>query len=182
MDTIFETERLIVRWPEPELDAADTFEIYRDPFVTRYLGATPWVAPSVESEVERLTARRDRSWERADGTGVFLAEEKSSGVVIGSFLFVELIDGDRKLTGDYEIGWHLRRDRWGMGYGTEGAKAIASYAFEARPDLDVLHAVAYPENTASTRIMEKIGMKTQGHTKKYYGVELVEYILHRDSV
>ena len=46
---------------------------------------------------------------------------------------------------------------WGRGFGTEAATAIRDEAFE-RVGLDFVFALYYPENAASGRILEKLGM------------------------
>jgi RimJ/RimL family protein N-acetyltransferase len=56
-----------------------------------------------------------------------------------------------------QIGWHVRRDLWGQGLATEAALACRDYAFD-RLRLPALSALIQPENTASRRVAEKIGM------------------------
>jgi RimJ/RimL family protein N-acetyltransferase len=57
-----------------------------------------------------------------------------------------------------EIGWRLASDQWGKGYATEGALAALRYGFE-RLQLDEIVSMTVPENIASRRVMEKIGLK-----------------------
>lgn len=58
---------------------------------------------------------------------------------------------------EIEIGWMLTPSAWGRGYGTEAGIAVRDEAFE-RLGLESIVAVHHPENTASGRIMEKLGM------------------------
>jgi RimJ/RimL family protein N-acetyltransferase len=58
---------------------------------------------------------------------------------------------------EIEIGWMLTPSAWGRGYGTEAGRAIRDEAFD-QLELDSLVAEHHPENTASGRIMEKLGM------------------------
>jgi len=60
-----------------------------------------------------------------------------------------------------EIGWILHRDYWKKGYGAEMGEALLKYGFE---ELGLHRIVAHcdAENTASYRIMEKIGMRKEG--------------------
>ncbi|MBC8065326.1 MAG: GNAT family N-acetyltransferase, partial [Chlorobia bacterium] len=81
-------------------------------------------------------------------------------------------------TGEIEIGWHLARDSWGQGFGTECGLGVMKYGFE-RLGVDQLHAIAYPENKASLRIMQKIGMEYRGSTDRYYGVTAEHYVADR---
>src|SRR5579872_1670774 len=58
---------------------------------------------------------------------------------------------------DPEIGWWLERRSWGQGLATEAARAALKHAFESA-GLERIISVARPENTASIRIMKKLGM------------------------
>ena len=57
-----------------------------------------------------------------------------------------------------EIGWRLSREAWGHGYAREAASAAAEFAFKEL-DLDEIVAITIPDNTASRRVMERIGMR-----------------------
>jgi RimJ/RimL family protein N-acetyltransferase len=58
---------------------------------------------------------------------------------------------------EVEIGWMITRSAWGHGYATEAGAAIRDEAFE-RMGFESIVAVHHPENAASPRIMEKLGM------------------------
>ncbi len=64
--------------------------------------------------------------------------------------------------------------RWGRGYATEAAEASLAYGFDV-VGLDEIVAVAYPDNAASRRVMEKIGMRYDGRGM-YYGNDSVRYV------
>lgn len=162
--------RLTFRKWDPQQDAEAAYTIYSDPEVVRYLGRTSAVTTSLEEQRERLQRIVDAMESRGDMTGVWAACLGSEP--IGSALFKELPDGDGNLTGDFEIGWHLRRDQWGQGLGTEIGRAMLDLALSHK---ERVLAIAYPENKASIRIMEKIGMQPYGLTSRYYGVECVAY-------
>lgn len=59
-----------------------------------------------------------------------------------------------------EIGYRMLRRFWGNGYATEAAEALADLAL-SDPKTTRLVAVALVANQASTRVMEKIGMKPE---------------------
>lgn len=62
--------------------------------------------------------------------------------------------------GDYtrgELGWIIRRDCWGNGYAVEAAKGLMEH-FRKTMGLDRFIAHCDSENTASKRVMEKLGM------------------------
>jgi RimJ/RimL family protein N-acetyltransferase len=72
-------------------------------------------------------------------------------------------------TGETEIGWMLVSRHWGKGMATEAARAVLRYAMN---DLGFkrIVAITHPENRASSKIMEKIGMSYE-KTIEWRGVE-----------
>ena len=56
-----------------------------------------------------------------------------------------------------EIGWRLGFDYWGQGFATEAARAVRDYAFNELKRSEIV-SFTVPQNTASRRVMEKIGM------------------------
>jgi RimJ/RimL family protein N-acetyltransferase len=77
------------------------------------------------------------------------------------------------------VGYAIAKEKWGNGYATEAAAAAVDHAFR-RLKLERIVAVAYPENTASIRVMEKLGMKFV-RTGEFYAKELVQYAIGRDE-
>lgn len=61
---------------------------------------------------------------------------------------------------EVELGWHVRRDLWSRGYATEAASATRDWMFDERA-LDRLISLVRPENVASCRVAEKIGMTVE---------------------
>ena len=78
--------------------------------------------------------------------GIFLEEE-----LIGLFHKVE-INGDR-----VEVGYAIHPRFWNQGYATEALRAGIGYFFEK--GFSEVYAGAFKTNRASTRVMEKAGMK-----------------------
>jgi [ribosomal protein S5]-alanine N-acetyltransferase len=62
----------------------------------------------------------------------------------------------------YEIGWVLHPDYHRQGYASEAALALLRYGF-AELKLHRIIATCQPENPASYGVMEKIGMRREGH-------------------
>jgi len=56
-----------------------------------------------------------------------------------------------------DLGYRLMQKDWGNGYATEAAQLTLDYAFKTL-NLSLITARAHIENTASSRILEKIGM------------------------
>ena len=65
----------------------------------------------------------------------------------------------------YEIGWVVRPDVRGNGYTTEGARALIQYTFKTLRAHRVI-ATCQPENPASWRVMDKLGMRREAHFRK----------------
>lgn len=55
------------------------------------------------------------------------------------------------------LGWRVRRERWRQGYGVEGARAVLAQAFTV-PRVELAAAATMAVNTASRRVMERLGM------------------------
>lgn len=164
---VLETERLILDvWQSS--DAAALRPIATDVEVMRYInGGIPWSDEQIQSFVDRqvrLYAERGFCrWKLLD---------KSAGNLIGfcgvGFWREEL---------DAEIGWWLARQCWGRGLATEAARLALNDAFE-RVRLDRIVSIARPANTASTRIMQKLGLSLESEFEND-GVRLVRYAIHR---
>ena len=157
---MIETERLLLRLPEPE-DADAIYRHLSDPEVMRWIGATGETGTRADA-VERAE-RWQRAWD-LDGFGHFIAVRRDTGAAIGR---VGLLvwdphtwqNGTRSEIGDHaevELGWTLERTAWGHGFATEGAVAVRDWALrEVQPRrlISLIHA----ENARSIRVAEKIG-------------------------
>lgn len=62
----------------------------------------------------------------------------------------------------YEIGWIFHAGYQNKGYATEAAAAVLGYAFD-KLHLHRVVATCQPENAPSYRVMEKLGMRREGH-------------------
>jgi ribosomal-protein-alanine N-acetyltransferase len=65
----------------------------------------------------------------------------------------------------HEIGWVFSRDHQRLGYATEAATALLGYAFKALGCHRVI-ATCQPQNVASWRVMEKLGMRREAHFRE----------------
>jgi ribosomal-protein-alanine N-acetyltransferase len=80
-----------------------------------------------------------------------------------------------------EMGYHLRARFWGQGLATEAASAVIEYAFDRLP-IEALFAGHHPSNTASRRVLEKLGFAFAGE-EHYPPTGAIEptYLLPRSS-
>ena len=60
-------------------------------------------------------------------------------------------------TTEIEVGYHVRSSLQGQGFATEAAAASRDYARDVL-GLDRLIAIIHPDNVASQRVAEKIGL------------------------
>ncbi|MBV6627842.1 MAG: GNAT family N-acetyltransferase [Rivularia sp. (in: Bacteria)] len=89
------------------------------------------------------------------GYGKWAVIHRQSGRLIGYCgIVVEKIEG--KL--ENELGYRLDSDFWGQGLATEAAKACLNYGFD-KLNLDCVLGLVEPENKASAKVLEKIGME-----------------------
>jgi ribosomal-protein-alanine N-acetyltransferase len=147
---LVETQRLILRKPRRE-DAAAIFARYAsDRDVTRLLG---WARhESIEATHEFLEIS-DREWSRWPA-GPYLVEAREDGALLGS-TGLAFKDSQRA-----ETGYVLAKDAWGKGYATEALRAVVGIAREV--GVVSLYALCHPENTPSSRVLEKCGFAHEG--------------------
>ena len=165
---MLETDRLLLRkFTENDIDAvyamrsdADLMRFIREPQTNRAEAAS-WV---------NLISSR---WE-TEKVGFCAVIEKSSGRFAGWCGLWRL-----KETGETEVGYALIEDFRGKGYAAEASEAFLKYGFETL-NLKEIVAVARPENRASRRVMERIGM-TYDYTGRFYERELVHYSITREE-
>jgi RimJ/RimL family protein N-acetyltransferase len=61
-------------------------------------------------------------------------------------------------TAEVEVGWWVVKELWGRGLASEAGGAALAFGWH-RLGLARIKAVAVPENHASIRVMEKLGMR-----------------------
>jgi RimJ/RimL family protein N-acetyltransferase len=162
-----ETERLILGlWRSADWIAFRP--IATDAEVMRYItGGVPWTDEQIREFVERqMRLYSERGFCRWKLT------EKATGELIG-FCGV----GYWREHPEPEIGWWLARRWWGRGLATEAARIALSDAFD-RVQLERITSVAMVENTASRRVMRKLGLKLEVEFESG-GVRLVRYAIER---
>jgi len=65
----------------------------------------------------------------------------------------------------YEVGWVIHPGHQGRGYATEATAALVHHSFTVL-DAHRVIATCQPQNPASWRIMEKLGMRREAHFLK----------------
>jgi len=150
-----QTERLLLR-PYEESDLDDMVGTYGDEAVARLL----WFGVRSRAQCAQSLARKVTMTSLAgDGSAAVLAlEERASGQVVGDVM-VTLLSAEH---GQGEVGWVVRRDRWGRGYATEAVAPLLRLAFDGH-GLHRVIARLDARNTASGLFAERLGMRREAH-------------------
>jgi|SRR6267142_6278775 len=93
------------------------------------------------------------------GYGPWAVEERSTGQLVGRIGF-----WNPEGWPGFELGWILRRQFWGRGYATEGARAALDFAFTHMDHQQVISLI-YPENAASIRVAQRLGEELAGRVE-----------------
>lgn len=172
-----ETPRLILRDFAMD-DWKPVQEYASDPQVVKLLAWGPNSAEQTIDFVRRTIEEARQAKRRKFGLAVTLKEE--DGRVIGGARL--------DLTARYreaDLGYVIHRKFWGKGYATEAARGLLELGF-GRLGLHRVVASCSPENPASRRVLEKAGMRHEGHLRESNWIkndwqdELIFSMLHRD--
>jgi RimJ/RimL family protein N-acetyltransferase len=163
---MLETDRLILR-PFNKNDVDSVFAMRSSNDVMRFIREPQTSRDEAESWINLISSR----WE-TEKIGFYAVIEKSSNQFIGWCGLWRL-----KETDEIEVGYALIEEFRGKGCASEAAEAVLTYGFEEL-NLEEIVAVARPENRASWRVMERLGM-TYDYTGKFYERDLVHYSITR---
>ena len=146
------TARLRLR-PFDDTDEDDLFALHSDAHVLRYWDSPPW---SERTQAARFVAACRRM--AADGSGARLAVDRAGdGTFLGWCGLSRWNPGHRSAS----LGYCFTAAAWGHGYATEAAGALLRWAFDAL-ELNRVQAEADTRNTASARVLEKLGFVREG--------------------
>jgi ribosomal-protein-alanine N-acetyltransferase len=165
MDEI-ETPRLQLRLFTPD-DLDDLALIFADPLVVKYL--LPSRAATREETRNALESIL-RHWQR-HGYGRWAVIHRASGKLIG-------YGGLRCFDETPELVYLLARPYWGSGLATELARVCLEYGF-VRRGFERIIALTRPDNRASRRVMEKVGLSYELDAN-FFNVDVVLYSMSRD--
>jgi ribosomal-protein-alanine N-acetyltransferase len=168
---IIETDRLMLRRFDPS-DLDEFAPIMADADVMRFSKSGPWTRGRTEEFLKGCQADYSKArW----GYGRLAVVLKSDNRLIGfaGLARFDEIDGSPEV----EIGYRLHPEYWGRGLGTEAAAASRDHGFR---DLGMTRLISLiqPENVASIRVAEKIGMTCEKETRKW-DLDLLVYAISR---
>jgi len=162
-----ETTRLLLRHFTLN-DLNDLFRFYNNPEVMRYVGQGAFT--TIEETKPRLIFMIEH-WEK-HGFGMWSLVHKESGKMIGR-CGLQYLDN----TPEVELGYLLDKAFWNMGLATEASLASLKFGF-VELGLERIVAIARPENIASQRVMQKLGMKYE-KTGLFYNSHCVYYAISK---
>lgn len=157
---LIETSRLILR--EFDLSDLDDFAaIMADPEVMRFSISGPWDRARTREFLE--SCQVDYSPQRW-GFGRWAVIHKEDQRLIGfsGLARFDEVDGFPEV----EIGYRFHPDYWGQGFATESAVASRDYGFQELKLLRLISLIE-PENVASIRVAEKVGMTCEKRIVKW---------------
>lgn len=157
-----ETDRLILREMTVD-DASDVFAFNSNADVMRFTGEPPF--ESLDQARERITNYPDFE---TVGYGRWGCELKGDGRLIGFCGLKYLDDLD-----EVDLGYRFLPEFWGRGLATEACRASVRFGFEVL-ELERIIALIIPENVASIRVVEKVGMRPDG-TLTYHGDHALKF-------
>jgi RimJ/RimL family protein N-acetyltransferase len=170
-----ETERLLLRgWNSADIEPFANLN--SDPKVMAFF-QSPLSKEQTIDYIEKANTELAR-----EGFGRWALELKSTRELIG-VIGVAKVDFETPFKGLLGIGWRLSASHWGNGYAPEGARAAADFMFRSHRCTEIV-AFTPVENTASRRVMEKMGMRYDpnddfDHPKMPVGHALRRHVLYR---
>ena len=146
-----ETARLRLRpWTADDLD----------PLVALFALPEVWRFPFGRGLDPRITAsflHRQLRAQEAGEPAVWAAEPRDDPRLIG-YIGLSVPHWLPAVMPAVEVGWRLHPNQWGRGLATEGGAAALAHGFDVL-GLDRILAMCQPENVASVRVAEKLGMR-----------------------
>lgn len=160
------TDRLELR----SLYATDAEEFYKlnsDPAVMRYTGESPMARLE---EAEKAIAEYPDF--ESIGYGRWGCVIKGLESIIGFCGLKYLAEID-----EVDLGYRFLPRHWGKGFATESCNASIQFGFEVL-GLEHIIAMVLPENLASIRVLEKVGMQLEGQVE-YEGLVPLKYGIYK---
>lgn len=154
-----ETSRLRLRpFTRGDVDAVFAYRQRED--VARYLFDEPM---SRESCAEAVQARVGQIGFEKEGDKIFLAVERKEDLAMMGEVSLILRSLESRQA---ELGYILHPDFQGCGYATEASQALLELGFDGA-GMHRIHARCDARNTASSKVMERLGMRREAHFREH---------------
>ncbi|WP_375582793.1 GNAT family N-acetyltransferase [Cyclobacterium xiamenense] len=125
--------------------------------------------PLSRTESEKLMKRMQVHYDK-NGYTYFATERLDTGELIG-FIGLAYQEYKAEFTPAIDIGWRLKKDAWGTGYATEGARRCLTFGFNELGIKKIVSTCTIG-NKKSENVMKKIGMIKKG---EFNHPELTEF-------
>ncbi|MEG4027401.1 MULTISPECIES: GNAT family N-acetyltransferase [unclassified Microcoleus] len=162
-----ETARLYLRQFTPD-DLEELYRIYSDAEIMKYLRGVK-TREETESAIHNMVQR----WAE-NNFGMWALVHKIDRKMIGRCGLAFLDQ-----TPEVELGYALDKVYWNQGLVTEASFASLNYGFQILK-LERIVAIARPENIASQRVIQKVGMKYEKNAR-YYETDVLYYSISRET-
>ena len=146
------TPRLRLR-PFAETDTDAVFALQSNARVLRYWDAPPWKKRAQAERFITVCGQMEQ-----EGTGARLAIARAADDVFIGWCSLAKWDPDYRSA---RMGYCLDEVAWGKGFATEAAGTVLKWAFDTL-DLNRVQAETDTRNTASSRVLEKLGFLREG--------------------
>jgi RimJ/RimL family protein N-acetyltransferase len=150
---ILTTERLVLRPPElTDAPAIQQLAGAREVAYNTLLIPHPYPDGAAEAWITKPRTENDFN---------FMITLRQTGEIAGGMGLIVNRDHARG-----EIGYWIAVPYWNRGYATEAGREVVRFAFEELR-LNRVHAEHFTRNTASGRVMQKIGMRHEGTLRRH---------------
>ena len=173
MGIFLETKRLILKTLELS-DFDRLLALQSDSDVMQHTGAG--CAQTAEQVKEYLSF--SISYQKKHRIGFCTVFEKETGELVGEAGVFHLLFDDTQP--QIEVGYHLHKKFWGKGYATELVKALVQWGLEHLPNSKLV-ATAYPENSASQKVLKKAGFDFRFKMLLPNGKEIFWYEIYKND-
>ncbi len=170
------TPRLVIRELR-ETDAAGLAELHSDPEATRFIGGV-WPDGRPRELLPLIISKY-----RTNEYEWFAVVRKEDHAFLGVCWLGQLSPRwceALQITQPIELGYRYVRRHWGNGYATEAGRAMLGRGFEEL-DLAEIVAIVRPDNVASDRVLNKLGMRYCKSATRADGVTVKYYTLSREE-
>ena len=141
--------------------------------MTRYLARGPYPVDKARDAALRTISYFIEHWEVHD-FGVWAVVEKASSTLIGQCGLNTLEEAP-----EVEVLYLLDRPYWGRGLATEAAQTAVDVGFD-HVGLPRIVGLTRPENIASQRVLQKIGLRYERRAR-FFGLDVLYFALDREE-
>jgi ribosomal-protein-alanine N-acetyltransferase len=159
---VIETDRVLLRAPQmSDYSAWAELRAASQDFLV------PWEPLWAPDELSRASFRRRirhymRDMQEDVGYALFVYDTRSTSLVGG----ITLCNVRRGVTQSCTLGYWVGAAHARQGFMTAAVRAVVPFVFDSL-ELHRLEAACLPENTASMRLLERVGFKREGLARRY---------------